>query len=64
MSSSASALQRKQKNEAVVEVCSVRLGKTLFGVPIQHILEIIGSARPQPIRRVLWAAWCTIAATC
>ncbi len=50
MSSIGSALHRKQqKNETLVEVCSVRLGKTLFGVPIQHILEIIGSARPQPI---------------
>jgi purine-binding chemotaxis protein CheW len=50
MSTTASALHRKQqKNETLVEVCSVRLGKTLFGVPIQHILEIIGSARPQPI---------------
>jgi purine-binding chemotaxis protein CheW len=42
-------LHRKQKNEALVEVCSVRVGTTLFGVPIQHILEIVGSARPQPI---------------
>ena len=49
MSASAGALRRKQKNEAVMEVCSVRLDKTLFGVPIQHILEIIGSTRPQPI---------------
>jgi len=49
MSTSGSALHRKQKNEALVEVCSVRVGTTLFGVPIQHILEIVGSARPQPI---------------
>jgi purine-binding chemotaxis protein CheW len=49
MSTAVNAVHRKQKNEAVVEVCSVRLGKTLFGVPIQHILEIIGSTRPQPI---------------
>jgi purine-binding chemotaxis protein CheW len=27
----------------------VRLGQTLFGVPIRHILEIVGSARPQPV---------------
>ena len=25
------------------------MGKTLFGVPITHILEIVGSARPQPV---------------
>jgi purine-binding chemotaxis protein CheW len=30
-------------------MCSVRLGQTLFGVPISHILEIVGSARPQPV---------------
>jgi purine-binding chemotaxis protein CheW len=24
-------------------------GQTLFGVPISHILEIVGSARPQPV---------------
>jgi purine-binding chemotaxis protein CheW len=33
----------------MVEMCSVRLGQTLFGVPITHILEIVGSARPQPV---------------
>ena len=27
----------------------MRLGQTLFGVPITHILEIVGSARPQPV---------------
>jgi purine-binding chemotaxis protein CheW len=27
----------------------VRLGKTLFGVPITHILEIVGAARPRPV---------------
>ena len=32
-----------------MEMCSVRLGKTLFGVPITHILEIVGAARPQPV---------------
>lgn len=49
MSTSGNALHRKQKNEALVEVCSVRADKTLFGIPIQHILEIVGSTRPQPI---------------
>jgi purine-binding chemotaxis protein CheW len=48
MSTGISAIHRKQ-NEALVEVCSVRVGTTLFGIPIQHILEIVGSARPQPI---------------
>ena len=27
----------------------MRVGKTLFGVPISHILEIVGSTRPQPV---------------
>jgi purine-binding chemotaxis protein CheW len=49
MSTIGSALHRKGKNEALVEVCSVRVDKTLFGIPIQHILEIVGSTRPQPI---------------
>ena len=33
----------------LVELCSVRVGKTLYGVPIAHILEIVGSARPQKV---------------
>ena len=43
-------MHRKEKTAtALVEMCSVRLGQTLFGVPISHILEIVGSARPQPV---------------
>ena len=34
---------------ALVEMCSVRVGQALYGVPIAHILEIVGSARPQPV---------------
>jgi purine-binding chemotaxis protein CheW len=41
--------QRNRKTEALVEVCSVRVEKTLYGVPISHILEIVGSTRPQPV---------------
>jgi purine-binding chemotaxis protein CheW len=41
--------KHKQKAEALVQVCSVRVGQTLFGVPIAHILEIVGSERPQPV---------------
>jgi purine-binding chemotaxis protein CheW len=40
---------RGRKTEALAEVCSVRVEKTLYGVPISHILEIVGSARPQPV---------------
>ncbi len=50
MSTAAVPLNRKDKSAVtLVEMCSVRLGQTLFGVPITHILEIVGSARPQPV---------------
>jgi purine-binding chemotaxis protein CheW len=50
MSTVTVAVRRKEKAEAVmVEMCSVRLGQMLLGVPITHILEIVGSARPQPV---------------
>jgi purine-binding chemotaxis protein CheW len=50
MSAHDSGLHRKEKTSAsLVEMCSVRLGQSLFGVPITHILEIVGSARPQPV---------------
>jgi purine-binding chemotaxis protein CheW len=37
------------KEAALVEMCSVRVGQAIYGVPIRHILEIVGSARPQPV---------------
>jgi purine-binding chemotaxis protein CheW len=40
---------KKTSTVAMNEVCSVRLGEALFGVPISHILEIVGCARPQPV---------------
>jgi purine-binding chemotaxis protein CheW len=50
MTTQATALHYSEKSSAaLVEVCSVCLGPTLFGVPIRHILEIVGSARPQPV---------------
>jgi len=50
MSSAVKTILRKEKAAAaLLEMCSVRLGKTLFGVPITHILEIVGGARPQPV---------------
>ena len=50
MSTATSATRRKRKTAATqVEVCSVRLGNRLFGVPITYILEIAGGARPQPV---------------
>ena len=32
-----------------METCTVRLGNSIFGVPITHILEIVGAAKPQPV---------------
>lgn len=50
MSTSGTVLPRKKKKAAaLVEICSVCLDGTLYGVPIAHILEIVGSVRPQPI---------------
>ena len=40
---------RRKASQGPVEMCSVRIGDALFGFPISHILEIIGSARPQPV---------------
>lgn len=34
---------------ALVELCSVCLDQFLFGVPIAHILEIVGAAHPRPV---------------
>lgn len=40
---------RREQILAPIEMCSVRVGDLLLGIPISHILEIIGSARPQPV---------------
>jgi purine-binding chemotaxis protein CheW len=41
---------RKEKSSATMtEVCSVRVNNGLYGVPITHILEIVGGTRPQPV---------------
>jgi len=54
MSAAGSGLSRREKavemqGETQVEMCSVRVGPGLYGVPITHILEIVGKARPQPV---------------
>ena len=47
---SAAAVSRKpEKASTFIEVCSVRVGQSWYGVPIAHILEIVGGARPQPV---------------
>lgn len=43
---------KKKKNETagvLLEMCSVRVGDMLFGVPITHILEIVGSSATQAV---------------
>lgn len=47
--STAAVINPNEKSQALVEVCSVRLADTWFGIPIAHILEIVGSVRPQPV---------------
>ena len=55
MSTSTGALRsnesRRKKKAGVTqtEMCSVRVGDGVFGVPITHILEIAGGTRPQPV---------------
>jgi purine-binding chemotaxis protein CheW len=40
---------REEKAAAQEEVCSVRVGESLFGVPIRPIFEIVASVRPLPV---------------
>ena len=48
--STATVVHAKEKaTTTMLEVCSVRLDETWFGIPISHILEIVGAARPQPV---------------
>ena len=50
MSTTTVVLPRKRKTaETNVEVCTLLLGTSMFGLPIPHILEIVGAARPQPV---------------
>lgn len=38
-----------RKESTLLEMCSVRVGQTLFGIPITHIIEIVGGAHPQAV---------------
>jgi purine-binding chemotaxis protein CheW len=50
MSTVTASLHRGKKAAAtLMELCTVRLGASIFGVPITHILEIVGAAKPQPV---------------
>jgi purine-binding chemotaxis protein CheW len=39
----------KKDAAELAQVCSVRLGDGRYGIPIGHILEIVGGARPQNV---------------
>lgn len=50
MSTAKATLHCKKKKAATqVEVCTLLLGTKTYGLPITHILEIVGAARPQPV---------------
>ena len=49
--SSRTVYQQTKSASSLVEICSVRLGETCYGVPIAHIIEIVASARPQSVPR-------------
>jgi purine-binding chemotaxis protein CheW len=42
-------IQRSMNATSIIELCSVRIGGALFGIPIRHIVEIVGSIRPKPV---------------
>lgn len=39
----------KTTPDKVLEICSVHVGEGLYGLPITHVLEILGSARPERV---------------
>jgi len=50
MSNEKSLVIHKHKaSDVQLEMCSVHVGQTLFGIPITHILEIVGGVRPQAV---------------
>jgi purine-binding chemotaxis protein CheW len=43
------ASKTKDVSTELTQVCSVRIGGGLYGIPIRHILEIVGSAHTQQV---------------
>jgi purine-binding chemotaxis protein CheW len=41
--------EQQTESAKLTQVCSVRVGDGLYGIPIGHILEIVGGARPEPV---------------
>jgi len=68
MSNATTALRGKEKAPAaaLVEMCTVRLGSSIFGVPITHILEMLARRGRSRFRwrQIFVGGWCTIAAMC
>jgi len=47
-----SKTQKDKKDDIVAEmaeVCSVRVGDHIYGIPIRHVVEIVGAALPQRV---------------
>jgi purine-binding chemotaxis protein CheW len=49
MSAKSGLALRKESTATLLEMCSVRVEHKLFGIPIKHIMEIVGSTRPKPV---------------
>src|ERR1700679_3561 len=51
MSATANSLRSRKKETAaeMAEVCSIHLGDGLYGLPISHILEIVGDTKPETV---------------
>ncbi len=42
-------LSKKEAAAEMAEVCSIHLGDGLYGLPISHILEIVGETKPETV---------------
>jgi purine-binding chemotaxis protein CheW len=40
----------EESASSLIEICSIRVGETLYGMPISHVVEILGSIRPRPVQ--------------
>ena len=51
MSTASNSLRSRKKDAAaeLAEVCSIHLGDGLYGLPISHILEIVGDTKPETV---------------
>jgi len=50
MSTRATIFRRTEESaSSLIELCSVCVGETLYGMPISHVVEILGSIRPRPV---------------